>query len=51
MSFSLRSATTAPVLISTRDADPLAEADDAVLVDTTGLTIDQVVEKIEALLG
>ena len=38
-------------LDSTRDTDPLAEADDAVLVDTTGLTVDQVVEKIEALLG
>lgn len=37
-------------LDSTRDVDPLAEADDAVLVDTTGLSIDEVVEVIEGLL-
>lgn len=29
-----------------REAAPLRQADDAVLVDTTGLTIDQVVERI-----
>ena len=38
-------------LDSTRDTDPLSEADDAVLVDTTGLTIDEVVENIEKLLA
>jgi cytidylate kinase len=37
-------------LDSTRDADPLAEAADAVLVDTTGLTIDEVVTEITRLL-
>ena len=35
---------------STRDADPLVEADDAVIVDTTGLSIDEVVSAIAALL-
>ncbi len=35
---------------STRSTDPLAEADDAVVVDTTGLTIDEVVARIEDLL-
>lgn len=38
-------------LDSNRDTDPLAEADDAILVDTTGLSIDEVVSKIEGLLG
>ena len=37
-------------LDSGRDADPLREADDAVLLDTTGLTIAQVVDRIERLL-
>ena len=35
---------------STRAADPLTEAVDAVVVDTTGLTIDEVVANIGALL-
>lgn len=34
---------------STREASPLRQAGDAVLVDTTGLTVDQVVERIAAL--
>ena len=37
-------------LDSTREADPLSEAVDAVVVDTTGLTIHEVVSQIEALL-
>ena len=37
-------------LDSTRDIDPLAEAPDAVLVDTTGLSIDAVVAEITRLL-
>ena len=37
-------------LDSTRDVDPLSEAPDAVLVDTTGLTIDEVVDEIARLL-
>ena len=37
-------------LDSTRDIDPLSEAPDAVLVDTTGLTIDEVVAEIARLL-
>lgn len=36
---------------STREADPLVEAEDATVVDTTGLTIDEVVARITALLG
>lgn len=36
---------------STRAADPLTEAADAVVVDTTGMTIDEVVAAIAALLG
>jgi len=36
---------------STRAADPLTEAPDAVVVDTTGMTIDEVVAAIAALLG
>ncbi len=36
---------------STRAADPLTEAADAVVVDTTGMTIDEVVTAIAALLG
>jgi cytidylate kinase len=35
---------------SGRVADPLRQADDAVIVDTTGLDIDQVVAKLAALL-
>jgi cytidylate kinase len=35
---------------STRSHSPLAEADDAVVIDTTGLTIDEVVEHILELL-
>ena len=36
---------------STRAADPLTEAADAVVIDTTGMTIDEVVAAIAALLG
>ena len=36
---------------STRAADPLMEAEDATVVDTTGLNIDEVVAHITALLG
>ena len=36
---------------SGRKADPLTEAVDAVIVDTTGMSIDQVVDKIERLLA
>ncbi|MGB1505533.1 MAG: (d)CMP kinase [Acidimicrobiales bacterium] len=36
---------------STRAADPLTEAADAVVVDTTGMTIDEVVAAIATLLG
>jgi CMP/dCMP kinase len=36
---------------STRDHSPLAEADDAVVVDTTGMSIDEVVEHIMGMLG
>jgi cytidylate kinase len=36
---------------STRDHSPLAEADDAVLIDTTGLAIDDVVEMIVGMLA
>jgi cytidylate kinase len=35
---------------STRDHSPLAEADDAVVVDTTGMTIDEVVDHIMEML-
>lgn len=35
---------------STRDHSPLAEADDAVVVDTTGMTIEQVVDHILDML-
>ena len=35
---------------STREASPLTELDDAVTVDTTGMTIDEVVDHIVALL-
>ncbi len=38
-------------LDTSRDADPLSEAPDAVLVDTTGLSIDDVVREIEGLLS
>ena len=36
---------------STRDHSPLTETDDAVTVDTTGMTIDEVVERILDLLA
>jgi cytidylate kinase len=36
---------------STRTASPLAVADDAVEVDTTGRSIDEVVERVLALVG
>lgn len=36
---------------STRDHSPLAEADDATVVDTTGMTIDEVVDHIMGMLG
>ncbi|MFU8890685.1 MAG: (d)CMP kinase [Anaerosomatales bacterium] len=35
---------------STREAAPLVAADDAILLDTTGLTIDQVVDSVAALV-
>ena len=35
---------------STREHSPLAEADDATVVDTTGMTIDEVVEHILGML-
>lgn len=35
---------------STREISPLKQAEDAVVVDTTHLTIDEIVKKIEALL-
>lgn len=35
---------------STRETAPLAPADDAVIVDTTGLTVDEVVDRIEHLV-
>ena len=35
---------------TTRASDPLTEADDAINVDTTGLTIDQVVDRVVDLL-
>lgn len=35
---------------SSRDHSPLAEADDAVIVDTTGMSIDEVVDHIVGLL-
>jgi CMP/dCMP kinase len=38
-------------LDSTRAADPLTRAADAVEVDTTGLSIDQVVARLRGLLG
>jgi cytidylate kinase len=37
-------------LDSTREDSPLVEADDAVAIDTTDLTIEEVVERIEALV-
>lgn len=37
-------------LDSTRDDSPLVQAEDATLIDTTNLTIDQVVAKVEALV-
>ena len=36
---------------STRAVAPLAMAEDAVLIDTTGMSIEQVVEKVMALVG
>jgi cytidylate kinase len=38
-------------LDSGREADPLTEAADAVIVDTTGMSIDEVVNRIEGLLA
>jgi cytidylate kinase len=35
-------------LDSTREASPLGQADDAELLDTTGLTVEQVVDAIVA---
>ncbi len=35
---------------STREISPLKQADDAILIDTTGITIEQVVEKIISLV-
>ena len=36
---------------STREASPLRQADDAVVVDTTELTVDEIVEQLLALLA
>jgi cytidylate kinase len=36
---------------SSRDVGPLAVADDAIQLDTTGLSIDEVVERIATLVG
>jgi cytidylate kinase len=36
---------------STREASPLAPAVDAVRIDTTGMTVDEVVELIAGLAG
>ncbi|MDI6900494.1 MAG: (d)CMP kinase [Anaerosomatales bacterium] len=36
---------------STRAASPLAVADDAVVVDTTGMSVDEVVERVARLVG
>ena len=36
---------------STRDHSPLTETDDAVTIDTTGMTIDEVVDKIVGMLA
>jgi cytidylate kinase len=36
---------------STRTHSPLTEADDAVVVDTTGMTVDEVVDHILSLLS
>ena len=38
-------------LDSTRETDPLAQAPDAVELDTTGLSIDEVVARLLTLLG
>jgi cytidylate kinase len=35
---------------STRDHSPLTETDDAITIDTTGMTIDEVVDKIVGML-
>jgi CMP/dCMP kinase len=35
---------------STRDDSPLTEADGSIVVDTTGLSIDEVLHRIERLL-
>ena len=35
---------------STRDVAPLTEADDAIIIDTTRLTVDEVVTRIVELL-
>jgi cytidylate kinase len=37
-------------LDSTRKADPLRQSDDAVVLDTTGLGIDEVVDRLRELL-
>ncbi len=34
---------------STREASPLKKASDATLIDTTGKTVDQIVDEIAAL--
>ena len=36
---------------STRDHSPLTETDDAITIDTTGMTIDEVVDKIVGMLA
>lgn len=36
---------------STRDADPLTEADDAIIIDTSSLTVQEVVAEIVGLLS
>ena len=38
------------LLDSTRELSPLTQADDAVLIDSTLLTLDEVVEKVIALV-
>ena len=37
-------------LDSTRAASPLVAADDAVVIDTTGLTVEEIVDRIVALV-
>jgi cytidylate kinase len=38
-------------LDSKRTVSPLKQAEDAILVDTTGLTIEQVVQEIETIMS